>query len=79
MAKVSLEAKLLEENERLVKRIGELEAENRQFRDLILTLQEHVIDVDGDHWVCALCGERALLEVDTKDFPHAKYCVMHKG
>ncbi len=84
-----LEKKLIEANENLVQeqkersaavasRIKELERDNEIFRDLLIKVQEHIIEIDEDKWCCPLCGERAPMEIDTRAFPHATYCVLYK-
>lgn len=83
-----LERKIIAENERLTKIINaddrgkmilELQKENEVYKDLLRTFQEHIVDVDGDEWACPLCGERAPMEIDTKNFPHASFCVLYKA
>lgn len=59
--------KLQEENQKLLAEVVSLKGLLRQFR-------EHAIDVDGDHWACAMCGKRESLEKSTEDFVHEDFC-----
>lgn len=85
-----LENRLLLENERLTKEnlersegsvaaFKELQQENAVYKELLLKVQEHIIEVDEDSWCCPLCGKRCPLDVDTRDYPHETFCVLYKA
>lgn len=57
------------ENEELKKEVAMLKGVLRNF-------SEHAIDCEGEEWICSLCGSKAPLAVDFKDFKHETFCPM---
>lgn len=52
---------------------------NKELRAVLLNFAEHAVDIEGDEWICSLCGSKASLEADLKNFKHETYCPMYPG
>lgn len=52
--------------------------ENNLLKSLLQDVQEHLIDLVEDEWMCRFCGARAPITADTrKDYPHEHTCALY--